>query len=301
MLPDWNTPVADAEAGDGAEVLVEVLLRHLAAKHRDDVLREELAPGARRAARSARSSRRRRRPRGRARRRRRRPPTRRRRTRLRRRRGGRRGCCMRPRSSTGRSPPRTIAGFAMTPAVQTMRSVSKISPVDSSMLPSTALVSCVSRWIVGAALGEVLEHPVARLERHLGHDAAHRLDEVEVRLVEGELRVVLEQRRSRSERSSAKTSMPAKPPPTTTKVSRRSRSGPGGRFDALSKFVSTRSRIATASSIVFRPIALSAMPGIGNVRETAPAVTTICVVLELLRLTELGRDRGGLRRVVDAR
>jgi hypothetical protein len=32
---------------------------------------------------------------------------------------------------------------------------------------------------------------------------------------------------------------------------------------------------ATASSIVFRPIAFSAMPGIGKVRETAPAVTTI--------------------------
>jgi len=36
-----------------------------------------------------------------------------------------------------------------------------------------------------------------------------------------------------------------------------------------------RSRTATASSIVFRPIAFSAMPGIGKVRETAPAVTTI--------------------------
>ena len=36
-----------------------------------------------------------------------------------------------------------------------------------------------------------------------------------------------------------------------------------------------RSRIATASSIVFSPIAFSAMPGIGKVRETAPAVTTI--------------------------
>jgi len=69
--------------------------------------------------------------------------------------------------------------------------------------------------------------------------------------------------------------MPAKPPPTTTTVSSRSRSGPAGSDAALSKFDMTRSRIATASSIVFSPIALSAIPGIGNVRDTAPAVTTI--------------------------
>ena len=69
--------------------------------------------------------------------------------------------------------------------------------------------------------------------------------------------------------------MPAKPPPTTTKVSRRSRSGPAGRFAASSKLRTMRSRIATASSIVFRPIASSATPGIGKVRETEPAVTTI--------------------------
>src|SRR6185312_9394171 len=47
---------------------------------------------------------------------------------------------------------------------------------------------------LGAALGEVLEHPVARLERHLGHDAAHRLDEVEVSVVEGQRGVVAQER-----------------------------------------------------------------------------------------------------------
>ena len=78
-----------------------------------------------------------------------------------------------------------------------------------------------------------------------------------------------------NERSSAKTSMPAKPPPTTMTVSRRSRSGPAGIIAALSKLSRSWSRIATASSIVLRPMALSAIPGIGNVRETAPAVTTI--------------------------
>ncbi len=35
-----------------------------------------------------------------------------------------------------------------------------------------------------------------------------------------------------------------------------------------------RSRIATASSIVFRPNASSATPGMGKVRLTEPAVTT---------------------------
>ena len=153
---------------------------------------------------------------------------------------------------------------------------------------------------LGAALGEVLEHPLARLERDLGHDAAHRLDEVEVRVVERELRVALEQRRTRSERSSANTSMPAKPPPTTTNVSRRSRSGPGGSIDALSKFDIRRSRMATASSIVFRPIALSAMPGIGKVRETAPAVTTIWSYSSSYGSPTIGRDRRDLVGVVDA-
>jgi len=45
-------------------------------------------------------------------------------------------------------------------------------------------------------------------------------------------------------------------------------------IEALSKLVSTRSRIAIASSIVLRPMASSATPGIGKVRETAPAVIT---------------------------
>src|SRR5690606_6221184 len=40
---------------------------------------------------------------------------------------------------------------------------------------------------VRAALGKILQHPLAGLQRHLGHDAAHRLDEVEVGVLEGEL------------------------------------------------------------------------------------------------------------------
>ena len=44
------------------------------------------------------------------------------------------------------------------------------------------------------ALGQVLDHPVAGGQRHFGHDAAHGLDQVEVRVVERQLRVELEQR-----------------------------------------------------------------------------------------------------------
>ena len=54
--------------------------------------------------------------------------------------------------------------------------------------------------MLGAALGEVLEDPLARLQRDLGHDAAHRLDEVEVRVLEAQLRVLAhERRRQRAE------------------------------------------------------------------------------------------------------
>ncbi len=76
--------------------------------------------------------------------------------------------------------------------------------------------------------------------------------------------------------------------------------GPGGSMDALSKFDIRRSRIATASSIVLSPIALSAMPGIGNVRETAPAVTTIWSYSCWYGSPAIGSDRGDLVRVVDA-
>jgi hypothetical protein len=71
-------------------------------------------------------------------------------------------------------------------------------------------------------------------------------------------------------------SMPAKPPPTTVTVSRRARSAESlGSEAARSKLPTRRSRTATASSMVFMPIALSAMPAIGKVRDTEPVVTTM--------------------------
>ena len=79
-----------------------------------------------------------------------------------------------------------------------------------------------------------------------------------------------------NERSSEIDSMPAKPPPTTVTVRSFARSGlPAGSDAARSKLPTMRSRTATASSMVFMPIALSAMPAIGKVRETEPVVTTM--------------------------
>ena len=70
----------------------------------------------------------------------------------------------------------------------------------------------------------------------------------------GELRVELERAVPRDS-SSPNPSTPAKPPPTKVTVSNLVRSGPGGNVDARSKDTSSRSRIATASSACFRPIA----------------------------------------------
>ncbi len=77
--------------------------------------------------------------------------------------------------------------------------------------------------------------------------------------------------------------------------------GAAGSEAALSKFDMTLSRIATASSIVFSPIALSAIPGIGKVRETAPAVTTIWSYANSYGLADGRRDRRDLLCVVDVR
>ena len=78
-----------------------------------------------------------------------------------------------------------------------------------------------------------------------------------------------------SESSSPKPSTPENPPPTNAKVSRRLRSGPGSSTEARSNAVSSRSRIATASSTCFMPMATSSAPGMGSTRVTAPAVTTM--------------------------
>ncbi len=165
-------------------------------------------------------------------------------------------------------------GLAMTPAVQTMTSDSNDSPVDSSTTPPTADLSCVSRctsaprsarffstqWLVSSDTSGMMR-PIASM----------RWKCVSSKSISGYFFT----RSVAMLRISAKTSMPAKPPPTTTKVRRRSRSGPAGSVAARSKLAKMRSRMATASSIVFRPMASSATPGIGNVRETLPAVTTM--------------------------
>ena len=121
-----------------------------------------------------------------------------------------------------------------------------------------------------------------------------------MRVVERELRVALDQRRRRASAARRTPRCRRSRRRSTTTVSRRSRSGPAGSVDALSKFDIRRSRIATASSMVFSPIALSAMPGIGKVRETAPAVTTIWSYSSSYGSPTIGRDRRDLVRVVDA-
>ena len=155
-----------------------------------------------------------------------------------------------------------------------MRSVGSCSPVESSTTPSTAPLTCVSRCTNAPFLARSAStHSLVFCDTSgmMRPIASMRWKCVSSKVSVG----YCFSSEDAYARSSAKTSMPAKPPPTTTTVSRRSRSGPAGRTDALSKFDVRRSRIATASSIVFRPMAFSAMPGIGNVRETAPAVTTI--------------------------
>ncbi|CNJ14212.1 Uncharacterised protein [Mycobacterium tuberculosis] len=75
--------------------------------------------------------------------------------------------------------------------------------------------------------------------------------------------------------SSEMVSTPAKPPPTMTKVRARRRASASLSMDATSMRSRTQLRTETASSMVFRPIATSARPGIGNARVTAPAPRTI--------------------------
>ncbi len=189
------------------------------------------------------------------------------------RRAGRRVTRRRPRSSTGRSVLRTT-GLAMTPAVQTIRSEENFSPVDSSTLPSTALVQLRVEVHLGAALGEVLDHPVARLERHLGHDAAHRLDEVEVGVVEGELSGTLREQ-ARGEDAQLGEHLDAGEAAADDDEGEQAVAlGAGRQQRGLVEVGDDAVADGDASSMVFRPIALSATPGIGNVRETAPAVTT---------------------------
>ena len=82
----------------------------------------------------------------------------------------------------------------MTPAVQTIRSVSKRLTGRELDLAVDGGGQLGVEVDLRAALGEVLDHPVAGRQRHLGHDPAHRLDQVEAGVVEADLRVRLEQR-----------------------------------------------------------------------------------------------------------
>jgi hypothetical protein len=102
-----------------------------------------------------------------------------------------------------------------------------------------------------------------------------------------------------NERSSAKISMPAKPPPMTVTVSRRSRSGPAGRVDGL---VEVREHpVADVHGLLDR---LEAHGLVGDARDRERARHGARgdhddVVLELIRLTDGRLDGRRLVRVVD--
>ena len=72
---------------------------------------------------------------------------------------------------------------------------------------------------------------------------------------------------------SAIASMPAKPPPMKANVSMRLRRSWSQVDDATSIRLMTWLRTAMASSTFLKPIAFSARPGMGSVRETEPRPT----------------------------
>ncbi len=95
--------------------------------------------------------------------------------------------------------------------------------------------------------------------------------------------------------------MPAKPPPTTTTVSRRSRSGPGGQHRRL---VEVRHQAVADRDGLFDRLEPDRVVGDAGDREGARDGTggdDDLVVLVLVRLARDRRDRGDLVRVVDAR
>lgn len=63
-------------------------------------------------------------------------------------------------------------------------------------LPSSALVTCVSRYTFAPNVREPTEHPLTRRQRNLRHDPAHRFDEVKPHVIEGPAGVVRYEGRS---------------------------------------------------------------------------------------------------------
>ena len=136
--------------------------------------------------------------------------------------------------------------------------------------------------------------------RDLGHDAAHRLDEVEVRLVEGELRVVLEQRAR--ERAELGEDLDAGEAAADDDEGEQALALGTGR--EVRRLVEVREHAVADRDGLFDRLEADRVVGDAGDREGArdgAARDHDDVVVELPRLTDLGRDRGGLRRVVDAR
>ncbi|MDI2023646.1 hypothetical protein PJL18_04194 [Paenarthrobacter nicotinovorans] len=183
----------------------------------------------------------------------------------------------RPRGSSGKSVDRII-GLACTPAAQTSVSAST-SPAEvlSGRLMSLRLPSALSREVLSrtsmprlrrcSTTHSACEAVTSGMMRPMASTRMKRTSSWRTR---GLLRTAARARSSISVRHS----MPAKPPPTTTKVNALARSAGSVMVEAASMRSRTLLRSATASSMVFRPMPLSARPLMGKVRVMAPAAIT---------------------------
>ena len=150
------------------------------------------------------------------------------------------------------------------------------------------------------ALGQVLENPVARLERHLGHDAAHRLDEVEVRVVDRQLRVIAQQ----GAREAAQLGEGLDAGETAADHDHGEQAialGPGrqqgGAVEVVDETVAHRYRLLDR----LHADGLIGHTGNGERARDGAGGHDDVVVVELEGLPHLGLDRGSLARVVHTR
>ncbi|KFC52991.1 hypothetical protein GY12_13645 [Micrococcus luteus] len=183
---------------------------------------------------------------------------------------------MRPRSSTGKSVCLATA-LAATPAVHTRVSAPNFSFSDLSfmstrvMIPSVASPSEVlsrtsmPRSFRCSTTPTAWSSPTSGMMRPIASTSTMRTSDWDRR---GSRATAVRMRCS----ISPTVSMPAKPPPTTTKVRARRRASASTMREAASRRSRIWLRSATASSTVFRPMPCSPRPLIGKTRVVAPAV-----------------------------
>ena len=149
-------------------------------------------------------------------------------------------------------------------------------------------------------LGEVLENPVARLEGHLGHDAAHRLDEVEVRVVDRQLRVLSQEcAREAAQLGEGLDAREAAPHDDDGEQSIALRAGrqQSGAVEVVDEAVAHRDGLLDR----LHADGLIGHAGNGERARDGAGGHDDVVVVELEWLPHLGLDRGRLARVVHTR